>query len=128
MRQGMDKMARLNCWVLLVLTLAGLLSAKALGQGETTSAIVGEVTDATSAVVPGARVTITNHETGLKRNAKTDGEGRFSFPQLKPGTYSVKAEAQGFAPRRMTTLSQDWARNKRWISPWRCPAPVKRSE
>jgi hypothetical protein len=39
MRQGMDKMARLNCWVLLVLTLAGLLSAKALGQGETTSAI-----------------------------------------------------------------------------------------
>src|ERR1700736_3641513 len=100
MHQGMDKMARLNCWVLLVLTLAGLLSTKALGQGETTSAIVGEVSDATSAVVPGARVTITNHETGLKRNAKTDGEGRFSFPQLKPGTYSVKAEAQGFAPQQ----------------------------
>src|SRR5229473_8003935 len=100
MRQGMDKMARLNCWVLLVLTLAGLLSAKALGQGETTSAIVGEVTDATSAVVPGATVTIANPETGLKRNAKTDGEGRFSFPQLKPGTYSVKAEAQGFEPRQ----------------------------
>ena len=74
-------MARLNCWVLLVLTLAGLLSAKALGQGETTSAIVGEVSDATSAVVPGARVTITNHETGLKRNAKTDGEGQV---QLSP--------------------------------------------
>ena len=28
----------------------------------------------------------------------------------------------------MTTLSQDWARNKRWISPCRCPAPVKRVE
>ncbi len=100
MRRVMDKMARLNCWVLLVLTLAGLLSAEALGQGETTSAIVGEVSDATSAVVPGARVTITNHETGLKRNAKTDDEGRFSFPQLKPGTYSVKVEAQGFAAQQ----------------------------
>src|ERR1700680_893813 len=100
MHQGMDKMARLNCWVLLVLTLAGLLSTKALGQGETTSAIVGEVSDATSAVGPGARVTITNHGTGQKRDAKTDGEGRFRFPQLKPGTYSVKAEAQGFAPQQ----------------------------
>jgi hypothetical protein len=41
-----------------------------------TSAIVGQVTDATSAVVPDAMVTITNQETGLKRNAKTDNASR----------------------------------------------------
>src|SRR2546425_4315466 len=69
----------------------------ALAQGETTSAIVGQVTDATSAVIPGATVTITNRDTGLQRSAKTDDEGRFNFPQLKPGTYSVKVEAEGFA-------------------------------
>ena len=68
----------------------------ALAQGETTSAIVGQVTDATSAAIPGARVTITNRETALQRSAKTDEEGRFNFPQLKPGTYSVRAEAEGF--------------------------------
>jgi hypothetical protein len=95
-------MVRVRYWVflLLLLTMAGLLSVKALGQGETTSAIVGEVRDTTNAVVPGATVTITNHETGLKRSAKTDAAGRFSFPQLKPGAYSVRAEAQAFAPQQ----------------------------
>jgi hypothetical protein len=69
-------------------------------QGETTSAIVGQVTDGTTAAIPAAAVTITARETGLQRNAKTDDEGRFNFPQLKPGTYSVKAEAEGFAPQQ----------------------------
>ena len=82
---------------LVLLVVAGtVLSAQALGQGETTSAIVGQVTDVTGAVVPGATVTITNHDTGTKRSVRSDGAGRFSFPQLKPGSYSVKAEAEGF--------------------------------
>jgi len=71
-------------------------SAQALAQGETTSAIVGQVADVTGAVVPGATVTITNRDTGMKRSVRSDDAGRFSFPQLKPGSYSVKVEAQGF--------------------------------
>ena len=91
-------MARTAYVAFLVLTVVCLLPVKALAQGETTSAIVGQVRDTTNAVVPGATVTITNHETGLKRSARTDDAGRFNFPQLKPGTYSVRAEAQGFDP------------------------------
>ena len=30
--------------------------------------------------------------------AKTDEAGRFNFPQLKPGAYAVRIEAQGFEP------------------------------
>src|ERR1700678_1071300 len=71
-----------------------------LAQGETTSAIVGQVADATTAPVPGATVTITNRETGSRRSAMTDNEGRFNFPQLKPGAYSVRVEAEGFEPRQ----------------------------
>ena len=81
-------------------TVACLVPVKALAQGETTSAIVGQVRDTTNAVVPGATVTITNPETGLRRSAKTDDSGRFNFPQLKPGAYSVKVEAPGFEPRQ----------------------------
>jgi hypothetical protein len=87
----------------LVLTLAvvaALSPPQAQGQGETTSAIVGQIRDTTNAVVPGATVTIANPETGLWRSAKTDEAGRFNFPQLKPGTYVVKVEAQGFEPRQ----------------------------
>ncbi len=77
-----------------------LLPLGAFAQGETTSAIVGQVTDATNAAIPGATITITNRETALQRSAKTDDEGRFNFPQLKPGTYSVRVEAEGFDPQQ----------------------------
>jgi protocatechuate 3,4-dioxygenase beta subunit len=70
--------------------------AGARAQGETTSAIAGQLTDATGRAIPGATVTIKNREIGLQRSAKTDDEGRFNFPQLKPGSYSLTVEAPGF--------------------------------
>ncbi|MGC1536864.1 MAG: carboxypeptidase regulatory-like domain-containing protein [Candidatus Sulfotelmatobacter sp.] len=73
-----------------------LAPGTAWAQGETTSAIVGQVSDTTRALIPGATVTIINRETGLRRSAKTDEAGRFNFPQLKPGTYSVTVAALGF--------------------------------
>jgi len=77
-----------------------LVATKLSAQGETTSAIVGQVSDASGAAVPGAAVTIHNTETGLQRIAMTDDSGRFNFPQLKPGTYTVRVEAQGFDPQQ----------------------------
>ena len=93
-------MARVVQFAFIMLTMASLAPVKTLAQGETTSAIVGQVRDANNAVVAGAIVTITNSETGLRRSAKTDDSGRFNFPQLKPGIYSVKIEAPGFEPRQ----------------------------
>jgi carboxypeptidase family protein len=69
-------------------------------QGETTSAIVGQVSDASGAAVAGVTVTISDKETGLKRSATTDASGRFNFPQLKPGSYSVRVQAEGFASQQ----------------------------
>ena len=69
-------------------------------QGETTSAIVGEVSDASGSDIAGASVTIVNVATGLKRGATTDEAGRFNFAQLIPGTYVVRVEAEGFEPQK----------------------------
>src|ERR1700692_2480256 len=93
-------MARVVQFAFIMLSVACLAPVKALAQGETTSAIVGQVRDTSNAVVPGAIVTITNSETGLRRSARTDDSGRFNFPQLKPGIYLVKVEAPGFEPRQ----------------------------
>jgi hypothetical protein len=97
------------CIVLPILALAGLLPfllpEAAFAQGETTSAIVGQVTDASGAAVFNATVTVTNKETGLRRSASTDDSGRFNFPQLKPGAYAVKVEAEGFEPQQNDAVS-----------------------
>ena len=87
----------------ILVAIAGLTatSRDAFAQGETTSAIVGEVRDASQALVVGATVSITNRGTGLKRSVKTDAAGRFSFPQLMPGFYSVQVEAQGFSQEQV---------------------------
>ena len=82
-----------------------LLPEVAFSQGETTSAIIGQVSDASGAAVPGASVTVTNKETGLKRSASTDESGRFNFPQLKPGPYSVRVEAEGFEGQQNEAVS-----------------------
>ena len=88
---------------LVVCPLAMPVPARA--QGETTSAIAGTVTDPSGDSIPGATVTITSVENGLKRSVRTDDSGRFSFPQLKPGTYVVKAEADRFEAQQNSTVS-----------------------
>ncbi|MFZ3332066.1 MAG: carboxypeptidase regulatory-like domain-containing protein [Candidatus Acidiferrales bacterium] len=79
--------------------------AETRAQGETTSAIVGQVTDSTEAGIPGAVVTIASRESDARRSARTDDEGRFNFPQLKPGAYSINVEAAGFEPQRNDAVS-----------------------
>jgi len=78
-----------------------VLPSSLWAQGETTAAVVGQVTDATGAALASATVTVVNHDTGLKRTAQSDQEGRFNFPQLLPGTYSIRASAPGFEPQQM---------------------------
>ena len=92
-------MRRVAVWSLLITGAIALYPSGGWAQGETTSAIVGQVIDATHATVPGAKVIIMNRETGLTRAVQTDAAGRFNFPQLKPGTYSVRVQMDGFEPQ-----------------------------
>lgn len=61
-----------------------------------TGSILGTVTDQTGAVIPGAKVTLTNKGTGLSLSSKTGANGSYVFSPVKIGTYSVTAEAAGF--------------------------------
>src|SRR5436190_16545876 len=90
--------------LLLALAAAVWAPASLWPQGETTSAIVGAVSDPAGAAIAGAKVTITSTDNGLKRSVKTDDTGRFNFPQLKPGPYSVTAEADRFEPQQTNSV------------------------
>lgn len=56
----------------------------------------GVVLDSSGAVVPAAKVEITNAETGEINAVQTLAQGEFKVPFLRPGTYVVSAEAAGF--------------------------------
>ncbi|MGH9765749.1 MAG: carboxypeptidase regulatory-like domain-containing protein, partial [Blastocatellia bacterium] len=58
--------------------------------------IVGTVRDSTGGVLLGATVTLTNSETNIAKNTTTNGSGEYVITQLKPGTYSLRVEENGF--------------------------------
>jgi hypothetical protein len=61
-----------------------------------TGTIAGSVTDPSGAVVPQAKITITNVGTSIKQNLQTDGNGNFVASAVPFGTYVVSASASGF--------------------------------
>lgn len=58
--------------------------------------ILGVVTDSSSAVIPGATVSVRNLETGQSRSITTDTNGRYRLAQLPVGLYEVRTEQAGF--------------------------------
>jgi hypothetical protein len=58
--------------------------------------LVGNVTDPSTASVPGAKVKITHVDTNQVRETQTNPDGRFSFPTIPPGTYEVEISREGF--------------------------------
>jgi hypothetical protein len=84
-----------------VFLLAALLQAVArplLAQSAGNSGtIVGTVTDASGAVIPGATVTIENPVSGLNRSATTDASGQYQFTNLPLNPYHLVAKKEGFA-------------------------------
>ena len=83
--------------VLLILIALLCFSGILLAQSSTAT-LSGTVEDQNGAIVAGANVALVNLVQGSQRLATTNDEGRFVFPQLAPGQYSVTATREGFAP------------------------------
>ena len=88
---------RLSFSVLLILIAIFCFSGILLAQSSTAT-LSGTVEDQNGAIVAGASIALVNVAQGSQRLATTNSEGRFVFPQLAPGQYSVTATREGFAP------------------------------
>ena len=79
----------------IIATVLGLGST-AFAQGGLTGQISGTVVDNTKAVLPGVTVTVKNVNTGVSRDAVTDGTGAFVVTNLLAGSYDVTISLTGF--------------------------------
>jgi hypothetical protein len=78
---------------------AGSLYGQATGQS-----LLGLVSDATGAVVPGATITITNVATGVESRTTSNETGNYIFPTIQVGNYDLKCETQGFRTELVSNL------------------------
>ena len=83
-------------------TLAVLMFAAKIASAQAVAGITGTVMDTTGAVLPGARVTITNEATGVAVKTTTSSAGTYSTTGLLPGSYTVTVEATGFRKSEQT--------------------------
>ena len=80
---------------LLILALTILFGVSVFGQ-QITATVYGTISDANQAALNGAKVIVTNEETGFQRTAVSDKGGNYSFPLLPVGQYDLSVEANGF--------------------------------
>jgi hypothetical protein len=70
-----------------------------------TGAISGTVRDSSGAVVPNAKITAKNRDTGLVRTASSGEDGHFKFSSVPLGAYDVQAELTGFQTQLQKNLT-----------------------
>jgi hypothetical protein len=80
---------------ILLVVFAAMTAVGAYAQSDNGS-IVGTVTDQTGAVIPNANITVTNVDTGLKFEAKSNNSGEFQIPAVPRGNYRAEVMATGF--------------------------------
>ena len=98
---------------LLVSLLAFVVASATAGAQVTTADIVGKVTDASGAIVPGAQVTVTNLGTNITRTVTGNETGDYVVNLIPVGRYSVRIEVPGFkvfTVAELTLVAGDRAR------------------
>ncbi len=81
---------------LLAMSAVVLLFSATLNAQVDTGSITGKVSDASGAVVGGAKVTLTNQGTGASLSTTSDPDGLYKFSPVRIGTYKLDATSQGF--------------------------------
>ena len=102
---------KLNTIAFAVISL--LLVASPVSAQVATGSILGNVTDASGATVPGATVTATNVDTQFSRSTTTDESGQYALRLLPLGNYKLEVALSGFKNFSQTGIVLEVGRNAR---------------
>lgn len=105
MNNKMASVARFWCAVLLVCFCCAFAAL-----AQSTSILQGTVVDEKGAVVPNAKIIISNTAIGVERQTQTDGEGNYQLPALQPGVYRIEVQASGFQTQIANAVSVEVAK------------------
>ena len=84
-------------WYVVCLALAASLSLPTLLSAQGTSGrVVGRVSDASGALLPGTKVTLVNEATNVSRDTTTNENGDYDFVEVPVGTYRLEFDLTGF--------------------------------
>lgn len=86
------------------IALVGLVCSSLLLAQTDTASLSGRVMDASGAVIVSAIVKVTNTETGISSEMKTNASGVYSFSALRPGSYVLTVAASGFRSAKQEGL------------------------
>lgn len=98
---------RFFCVLCAVVCLSLLVGSAAYAQATYTAQLTGTVTDSSGAVIPGAKVVLTDEATAVGPTTNTDARGVYVFTGLRPSTYTIRVEAPNLAAqeRKGVTLA-----------------------
>jgi hypothetical protein len=102
----MNFVARFAFAVLSIL-LVSWSTAPAAAQTANTAIVLGTVTDPGGAVVPDTTVDLTNTATNETKSVATNSSGQYVFPNVAPGTYTLKFTKSGFATTNIANIKVD---------------------
>jgi len=91
-------MATTSCTRFILPKIALLLACLAIPAYSHADTISGTVVDPSGAVIVGARIEITGGDLAQAVVLSSDAQGKFSSPDLKPGSYSLRVTREGFEP------------------------------
>jgi carboxypeptidase family protein len=93
--------------VVYVLLVGIVWTAPAWPQTASTAQVLGTVTDPGGAVVPDATAELANTATNETKSVTTNSAGQYVFPNVAPGTYTLKISKTGFATITFSNIKLD---------------------
>ena len=89
MPQPFRKLLQLSFSILVVLFFAGAVPVSLHAQSGYGAQLSGEIRDSSGSVVPGAKITLVDEDTGIARTYASDTRGIYVFTGVRPATYTI---------------------------------------